>query len=250
MLLTPFLRKTVNGATSPRTSYAVGAPQMQRQNRAEGRGWESLSPLFRLCLPRFKQSGPEPSLALELTLGPLLLERQKSLSEGLGVGGLSRVCKPCSSPCPQLLPHLLRKGGQAGPWRWSWLGLDAISATEQGSLAGSNFLIRTPGLPARWFSALTPLLRNHTPQASPQTTHTHREPHVYKSDSGVSAVGVQERGTGTKPLQERPMERSGLFTQLLATPSLPVSGSRHRQLAPPCLPQGMGSLGPRAERGG
>lgn len=83
-------------------------------------------------------------------------------------------------PLPWAVPPPPSKGRGL---RWqSWLGLDAISAAEQGSLAGSNFLIRTPGLPARWFSALTPLLRNHTPQSSPQTTHTHREPHVYESE--------------------------------------------------------------------
>lgn len=62
--------------------------------------------------------------------------------------------------CSKLLP----KGGVF--FSSSWLGLDAISAAEQGSLAGSNFLIRTPGLLAGLFPALTPLLRNRTPQAS------------------------------------------------------------------------------------
>lgn len=62
--------------------------------------------------------------------------------------------------CSKLLP----KGGVF--FSSSWLGLDAISAAEQGLLAGSNFLIRTPGLLAGLFSTLTPLLRNRTPQAS------------------------------------------------------------------------------------
>lgn len=134
---------------------------------------------------------------------------RKTLSKVLGGGAGRRGSESCASPAPPpaqgCSPTSFRR---AGLRQQSWLGLDAISAAEQGSLAGSNFLIRTPGLPARWFSALTPLLRNRTPQASPQTTHTHREPHVYKSEGAITGSPqwsrARERGAGTKPWLGRP----------------------------------------------
>lgn len=132
-------------------------------------------------------------------------------------GGGESCASPAPPPAPGGSPTSFRRAGLRPQ---SWLGLDAISAAEQGSLAGSNFLIRTPGLPARWFSALTPLLRNRTPQASPQTTHTHREPHVYQSEgrswghhSGAACrreVLAQSHGQGG------PKGRSELLTHLLA----------------------------------
>ena len=48
-------------------------------------------------------------------------------------------------------------------------------------------------------------------------------------DSGVSAVGVQERGTGPKPLQGRPVERSGLPTRQLATRCRLFRAPQHRR---------------------
>lgn len=77
---------------------------------------------------------------------PLLPERQKTPPRCWGLGD-GVVCKPCSSPCPPLCSPTSQppSKGKGGTRQWSWLGLDAISATEQGSLAGSNFLIRTPG---------------------------------------------------------------------------------------------------------
>lgn len=149
-----------------------------------------------------------------------LPKRQKTLSKVLGGGGGwggESCAGPAPPPAPGGSPTSFRRAGLRPQ---SWLGLDAISAAEQGSLAGSNFLIRTPGLPARWFSALTPLLRNRTPQASPQTTHTHREPHVYQSEgrswghhSGAACrreVLAQSHGQGG------PKGRSELLTHLLA----------------------------------
>ena len=76
---------------------------------------------------------------------PLLPERQKTPPRCWGLGDRS-VCKPRSSPGPpHRSPTSFQREGRDYSGRWSWLGLDAISATEQGSLAGSNFLIRTPG---------------------------------------------------------------------------------------------------------
>lgn len=158
------------------------------------------------------------------------------------MGGTESCASP--TPPPALAAPPPPSEGR-GLWRQSWLGLDAISAAEQGSLAGSNFLIRTPGLPARWFSALTPLLQNRTPQASPQTTHTHREPHVYKSEGlqwGHRSGTGHRRGAGAKPSLQRPRSRSRLLTQLL--------DACFRLLHPPCLPLIEWIPNPRTERAG
>ena len=96
----------------------------------------------------------------------------------LGLGELS-LLQALLLPLPRLLPSLLPKG--RGLRRQSWLGLDAISAASRAPWLEAIFSLGPQAcLPACWFSALTPLLRNHTPQASPQTTHTHREQHVYE----------------------------------------------------------------------
>lgn len=162
------------------------------------KGGNSLWPLSCLWLARILRPSPEPSLALTLSLS-LLPERQRVSPRCWGVGGAESCASPIPSPALAAPPPPSEGRGLR---RQSWLGLDAISAAEQGSLAGSNFLIRTPGLPACWFSALTPLLQNRTPQASLQTTHTHREPHVYKSEGlqwgHCSGTGCR-RGIGAKP---------------------------------------------------
>lgn len=146
------------------------------------------------------------------------------------------MCKPCSSPCPGLLPHLLPKGGTAGGgvgWGWmqfqpqSWAPwLEAIfSLGPQACLhVGSQ-----PSLPS---CETTP----HRPPHRPLTRTENHTCASQRADSGVSAVGVQGRGTGTKPLQGRPMERSGLLPRLLATLCLPPGSGSHTQTAGPSSP--------------
>lgn len=141
-------------------------------------------------------SGPEPSLALTL----LLPERQRVSPRCWGVGG----AESCASPTP---PSALAappppSEGQ-GLLRLSWLGLDAISAAEQGSLAGSNFLIRTPGLPARLL-----VLSPYSPPAKPHPTglptdHSHAQGTTRVQVGGTkrghhSGTGCR-RGAGAKP---------------------------------------------------
>lgn len=173
-------------------------------------------------------SGPEPSLALTL----LLPERQRVSPRCWGVGG----AESCASPTP---PSALAappppSEGQ-GLLRLSWLGLDAISAAEQGSLAGSNFLIRTPGLPARLL-----VLSPYSPPAKPHPTglptdHSHAQG-TTRVQVGGATVGspqwdrVQERCwcKVPPPLLRGPRSRSRLLTQLL--------DACFRLLHPPCLP--------------
>ena len=163
---------------------------------------------------------------------PLLPERQKTPPRCWGLGDRSRVQAPLLPLPPSPLPHLLPKG-RAGlrRRRWSWLGLDAISATEQGSLAGSNFLIRTPGC----------LHVGSQPSLPSCETTPHRPPHRPLTRTGNPCVresggrqwgqcgGVQERGSGPKPLQGWPVERSGLFTQQLATRCRLFRAPQHRR---------------------
>lgn len=75
----------------------------------------------------------------------------------------------------------------------SWLGLDAISAAEQGSLAGSNFLIRTPGLLA-WSvpSPYSPSAKAHPTGLPIDHSHAQGTARVLsqRGDCGVTPVGL------------------------------------------------------------
>lgn len=159
--------------------------------------------------------------------------------------GELRLLRASPLPLPRQFPSLLPEG--RGLRRQSWLGLDAISAASRAPWLEAIFSLGPQAcLPACWFSALTPLLRNHTPQASPQTTHTHREQHVcmsWRGDGGIPEVGP---GAGEvlvqKPPPGKPHARSGLLTQVLAT----HFGFLHL----PCVPQGDRIPDPRVEKGG
>ena len=127
MLCTSFLRKT-KGAHLSRAQRRQGMGSASSPSCLSGSGLQVLSPA---------RPGAHSC--------PLLHERQKTPPRCWGLGDRS-VCKPRSSPGPpHRSPTSFQREGRDYSGRWSWLGLDAISATEQGSLAGSNFLIRTPG---------------------------------------------------------------------------------------------------------
>lgn len=173
-------------------------------------------------------SGPEPSLALTL----LLPERQRVSPRCWGVGG-AELCASPTPPSALAAPPPPSEG--QGLLRLSWLGLDAISAAEQGSLAGSNFLIRTPGLPARLL-----VLSPYSPPAKPHPTglptdHSHAQGTTRVQVGGTkrghhSGTGCR-RGAGAKPPRpplRGPRSRSRLLTQLL--------DACFRLLHPPCLP--------------
>lgn len=173
-------------------------------------------------------SGPEPSLALTL----LLPERQRVSPRCWGVGG-AELCASPTPPSALAAPPPPSEG--QGLLRLSWLGLDAISAAKQGSLAGSNFLIRTPGLPARLL-----VLSPYSPPAKPHPTglptdHSHAQGTTRVQVGGTkrghhSGTGCR-RGAGAKPPRpplRGPRSRSRLLTQLL--------DACFRLLHPPCLP--------------
>lgn len=162
----------------------------------------------------------------------------------LGAGGLSRV-QALLLPLPRTAPPPPSEGWDCGGgvgWGWmqfqpqSWAPwLEAIfSLGPQACLhVGSQ-----PSLPS---CETTP----HRPPHRPLTrTENHHTCASQRDDSGVSAVGVQERGTGTKPLQGRPTERSGLLPRLLATRCLPPGSGSHTQTAGPSSPAS-GSEDPR-----
>lgn len=161
-------------------------------------------------------SGPEPSLALTL----LLPERQRVSPRCWGVGG----AESCASPTP---PSALAappppSEGQ-GLLRLSWLGLDAISAAEQGSLAGSNFLIRTPGLPARLL-----VLSPYSPPAKPHPTGL---PTDHSHAQGTTRVQVGGATVGS-PQWDRVQERCWC-----KAPPPPAAGAQVKVKAPHPAPR-------------
>lgn len=147
------------------------------------------------------------------------------------------MCKPCSSLC---FPTSFRR---AGPAAAELAGAGCNFSSEPGFLAGSNFLIRTPGLPA------CPLvLSPHSPPVKPHPTglptdHSHAQG-TARVRAGGATVGslkwgwVQQRCWGVpKPAAGKLGARSGLLAAHL------------RFLHPPCLSRGERIPDPRTHKG-
>lgn len=151
------------------------------------------------------------------------------------------MCKPCSSLC---FPTSFRR---AGPAAAELAGAGCNFSSEPGFLAGSNFLIRTPGLPA------CPLvLSPHSPPVKPHPTglptdHSHAQG-TTRVRAGGATVGslkwgwVQPRCWWVhKPAAGKLGARSGLLAGLLA--------AHFRFLHPPCLSRGERIPDPRIHKG-
>lgn len=149
----------------------------------------------------------------------------------LGVGGRSHV-QARSSPCPpHRSPTSFQREGRdyGGGVGWGWMQFQPQS--------------RAPWLEAIFSlgprAACTLVLSPHSPPAKPHPTglptdHSHAQgTHVNESGGrqwGQCGGGgrAQERGTGPKPLQGWPVERSGLLTQQLATRCRLFRAPQHR----------------------
>lgn len=151
------------------------------------------------------------------------------------------MCKPRSSLC---FPTSFRR---AGPAAAELAGAGCNFSSEPGFLAGSNFLIRTPGRPA------CPLvLSPHSPPVKPHPTglptdHSHAQG-TTRVRVGGATVGslkwgwVQERcWLVHKPAPGERWARSGLLT--------PLPAARVRFPHPPRLSRGERIPDPRIHKG-
>lgn len=141
----------------------------------------------------------------------------------------------CASPAPPSAPQPPSEGRGLQPR--SWLGLDAISASEPGFLAGSNFLIRTPGLPACPPVGSQPSLPScetapHRPPHRPLTRTGNHTCTSWRGDSGVTGVGL---GAGEVLVGAHALtwETRGKARAPHPAPSRPFQVP-----APPCLSRG------------
>lgn len=162
---------------------------------------------------------------------PLLPERQKTPPRCWGLGD-GVMCKPAPPPAPLTAPPPPSKGKggtTGGGVGWGWMQFQPQS--------------RAPWLEAIFSlgprAACTLVLSPHSPPAKPHPTglptdHSHAQgTHVNESGGRQwgqcgGGGGVQERGTGPKPLQGWPVERSGLLTQQLATRCRLFRAPQHR----------------------